>query len=169
MGLESLELILAVEDEFGIRVPEERAQEMETVRDLYDYIVGTLVAAGPGISKPVPTPVLMAAGVALVIGATILVCVAGIVLLDARSALQKIVGVLVGAAIVGIPVLLVLWLTDITRDTATRKKWLRQSGSREQLGEKVQERLVHRISTMCRPPRDHITLDSRFVDDLKFG
>lgn len=164
-----LELQIAVEEEFGIWVPEERAQGMESVRDLYDYILETLFAADPGVSKPVPTPLLMAAGVALILGATIVVCVAGIVLLDARSAAPKIVAVLVSAAIVGIPVLLVLWLTDITRDTATRKKWLRESESREQLGEKIQERLLHRIRAFCRPPCDDITLDSRFVGDLKFG
>jgi hypothetical protein len=49
MGLEGVELILAVEDEFGIRVPEECAQEMETVRDLYDFIVDTLVSTRPGV------------------------------------------------------------------------------------------------------------------------
>jgi len=49
MGFEFIELHMAVEDEFGIWIPEERAQGIETVRDLYDYIVDTIVSTRPGV------------------------------------------------------------------------------------------------------------------------
>jgi hypothetical protein len=39
MGLDGVELIMAVEDEFGLEIPEEDAQEFSTVGDLYDYLV----------------------------------------------------------------------------------------------------------------------------------
>ena len=39
MGLEFLHVIMSVEDEFGVEIPEEDAQQFNTVGDLYDYLV----------------------------------------------------------------------------------------------------------------------------------
>ena len=41
LGAESLdtyELVYAIEEEMGISIPDEKANEFETVRDAYDYI-----------------------------------------------------------------------------------------------------------------------------------
>ncbi len=39
MGLDSVQLILAVEEEFGIRVRDEKASEMMTVGDLFAHVL----------------------------------------------------------------------------------------------------------------------------------
>ncbi len=37
-SLDAVELIMAVEDEFNIEIPDEKAQEMLCVKDIVDYI-----------------------------------------------------------------------------------------------------------------------------------
>lgn len=37
-SLDAVELIMAVEDEFDIEVPDEDAQNMKTVKDIVDYV-----------------------------------------------------------------------------------------------------------------------------------
>ena len=38
MGLDILELVMALEKEFGLRLPDEELTRMRTVGELYDYI-----------------------------------------------------------------------------------------------------------------------------------
>jgi acyl carrier protein len=38
MGLDSVELLLAIEDEFGIDIPDERAATLYTVGEAFEYI-----------------------------------------------------------------------------------------------------------------------------------
>ncbi len=37
-SLDAVQLIMAVEDEFGIEIPDEVSTKMETVKDIVDYI-----------------------------------------------------------------------------------------------------------------------------------
>lgn len=37
-SLDSVELIMAIEEEFDIEIPDETAQNMKTVKDIVDYI-----------------------------------------------------------------------------------------------------------------------------------
>lgn len=37
-SLDAVELIMAVEDEFGIEISDEKAAEMKTVKDIVDYV-----------------------------------------------------------------------------------------------------------------------------------
>ncbi len=37
-SLDAVEIILGVEEEFGIEIPDEDAEKFETVRDLVDYV-----------------------------------------------------------------------------------------------------------------------------------
>jgi len=37
-SLETYELVYAIEEELGIRIPDEKANEFETVRDAFEYI-----------------------------------------------------------------------------------------------------------------------------------
>lgn len=42
MGLDTVELIIAIEDEFDLQIPDEDASYMESVGDIHLYIVKTL-------------------------------------------------------------------------------------------------------------------------------
>ena len=46
MGLESVEIVMAVEEEFGIRIPDERAAELATVGDMLDFVLIALRQRG---------------------------------------------------------------------------------------------------------------------------
>lgn len=46
MGLDAVELVLAVEDIFGIEIPDTAAERMATVGDLHAYIVAELQRQG---------------------------------------------------------------------------------------------------------------------------
>lgn len=37
-SLDTYELVYAIEEEIGVQIPDEKANEFETVRDAYDYI-----------------------------------------------------------------------------------------------------------------------------------
>ena len=37
-GLDTYELVYAIEEELGVSIPDEKANEFETVRDAYDFI-----------------------------------------------------------------------------------------------------------------------------------
>ena len=37
-SLDTYELVYAIEEELGVSIPDEKANEFETVRDAYDYI-----------------------------------------------------------------------------------------------------------------------------------
>ena len=41
-SLDTYELVYAIEEELGVSVPDEKAQEFETVRDAYDFIKAEL-------------------------------------------------------------------------------------------------------------------------------
>ncbi|MGI5818484.1 MAG: hypothetical protein ACOX9R_10370 [Armatimonadota bacterium] len=247
MGLEGVELMLAVEDEFGIRVPEERAQEMETVRDLYDYIVETLISARPGVCPSMfvfyrmrralaeslgmdrrsITPdsdfrELLAestrprhwermrdeVGLSIVdlalpareariarIAGTALLWAAVVIILAVASALAGwggwpmfLAGLPVGACMALLVLHPVLtWHTRYERAHATlipeghetpravvsrivpENEWLIRRESREWLQANIEDRLLHHVREICCYIPREVTLDSRFVDDLKFG
>lgn len=42
MGLESVELVMAIEEEFDINIPDEEAGNLDTVGKLYQYILDIL-------------------------------------------------------------------------------------------------------------------------------
>jgi acyl carrier protein len=37
-SLDAVEIILGIEEEFGLEIPDEEAEKFETVRDLVDYV-----------------------------------------------------------------------------------------------------------------------------------
>ena len=41
-GLDTYELVYAIEEELGVSIPDEKANEFETVRDAYDFIKSEL-------------------------------------------------------------------------------------------------------------------------------
>jgi len=53
MGLDSVEFVLALEDSFGIEIPNASAELMSTPRDVINYLVGALPRAdtGPCLSQ----------------------------------------------------------------------------------------------------------------------
>lgn len=46
MGMDAVELLMSVEEEFGIQIPEFDAEKMQTVDGMYRYIVGELERRG---------------------------------------------------------------------------------------------------------------------------
>ena len=46
MGLDGVELLMAVEEEFGLRISDEDGARMITVGDMHDYVVAQLRARG---------------------------------------------------------------------------------------------------------------------------
>lgn len=46
MGLDSVELVLAYEDAFGMQIPDEAAAQMQTPRDVINYVLPRLSSAG---------------------------------------------------------------------------------------------------------------------------
>ena len=42
MGLDTIELVMAIEDRFGIAIPEAEAEKLQIVGDLSDYVVAAL-------------------------------------------------------------------------------------------------------------------------------
>jgi len=46
MGLDTVELVLAIEDEFAIRIPDEVAEHLVTVGALHEYVLHTLKTDG---------------------------------------------------------------------------------------------------------------------------
>lgn len=46
MGLDSVELVMALEEEFGLDIPDADAERLETVGGTHDYIVETLKQRG---------------------------------------------------------------------------------------------------------------------------
>jgi len=46
MGLDSVELVMAFEDEFEIQIPNEAAEKLQTIRDVTDYVTAHLAAEG---------------------------------------------------------------------------------------------------------------------------
>jgi len=48
MGLDAVELVLAVEDEFAITIDDKDAEKITTPRQFADYVVGRLGAMAPG-------------------------------------------------------------------------------------------------------------------------
>ncbi|HEY9677825.1 MAG TPA: acyl carrier protein [Drouetiella sp.] len=49
MGLDSVELIMAVEEEFGVDIPNETAAEMTTVGSIYDWLKDKLKDSNPAV------------------------------------------------------------------------------------------------------------------------
>ena len=47
MGLDSVELVLAIEEEFGIDIPDRDAEKMRTVGDMYEWLKIRLSTADP--------------------------------------------------------------------------------------------------------------------------
>ena len=247
MGLEFVELLMAVEDEFGIHVPEERWQEVETVRELYDYITDTLISSRPGVcpsmfvfyrmrralaeslsmdrrsitpdtqfSELLPIRLRrldwerMRDGLGLSIpdlalpereariarktGTALLWAAVGITLAVAvivgisAGWLMSVFGLFAGMVIASwVLYPLLKWHTRYERKHATlipaghetpraiisrvvrENEWLIRRESREWLRGNIRERLLHHVREICCYIPGDITLDSRFVDDLKFG
>jgi hypothetical protein len=248
MGLEGLELILAVEDEFGIWIPEERAQEMETVRDFYDYILDTLISTRPGVCPSMFVFYRMRRALAQSLGIDrrsitpdsdfrevlgdedarrehwermrdqVGLAIAALEMPpEHQRMVRKIrfservayVGLLLTAVIL-CGVFVYWWLAPLALITAAlmgawlafpcaewrrayershstiipaghetpraiisrivpENEWLIRRESREWLRANIEERLLHHVREVaCYLPGD-ITLDSRLVDDLKFG
>lgn len=53
MGLDSIQLILAVEEEFGIRVQDEEASKMITVGDLFAHILSQCESEGKALDRAI--------------------------------------------------------------------------------------------------------------------
>ncbi len=53
MGLESVELVMAIEEEFDISIPDEEAGNLDTVGKLYQYILDILYLKQSGSSGEV--------------------------------------------------------------------------------------------------------------------
>jgi len=47
MGLDSVELVMAIEEEFGIEIPNEDAEQITTVGQMYDFLRKTLHSTPP--------------------------------------------------------------------------------------------------------------------------
>ena len=67
MGLESVEIVMAVEEEFGIQIPDERAVELATVGEMLDFVLTALrqrgdVAVGPRCATGGDTDVVARTG-----------------------------------------------------------------------------------------------------------
>ena len=59
LGIDSLSLIdvaVAAEDAFGIRIPDEELEHFQTVGDAIDYIQRAMVAAGKEVPRFVAAP-----------------------------------------------------------------------------------------------------------------
>jgi acyl carrier protein len=59
LGIDSLSLIdvaVAAEDTFGIRIPDEELERFQTVGNVIDYIQGAMVAAGKEVPRFVAAP-----------------------------------------------------------------------------------------------------------------
>ena len=59
LGIDSLSLIdvaVAAEDAFGIRIPDEELEHFQTVGDVIDYIQRAMVAAGKAVPRFVAAP-----------------------------------------------------------------------------------------------------------------
>ncbi len=55
LGLDSLDavdLVVALETEFGCRIPEETARSMETLQHIYDYVDGYLAQNPTNFGQP---------------------------------------------------------------------------------------------------------------------
>ena len=50
MGLDSVELVMAFEEEFEIEIPDAAAEEMVSVRDVRDFVVAELARNGREIT-----------------------------------------------------------------------------------------------------------------------
>jgi acyl carrier protein len=46
MGLDTVELVMAIEDEFGIEIPNEDAAKLGVIGDLFDFVVRALRQRG---------------------------------------------------------------------------------------------------------------------------
>ncbi len=51
MGLDTVELVLAVEEEFGIEIPNAAAERVSSVGGMQDYIVQTLQSRGISVDE----------------------------------------------------------------------------------------------------------------------
>ena len=51
MGLDTVELVIAVEEEFSISIPNENASEMFRVGDLRDFVIGELRDRGETVDE----------------------------------------------------------------------------------------------------------------------
>ncbi len=54
MGLETVEMVMAIEEEFGIEIPETDAEGIIKVGDLSDHVIAKLAAAAPPNEPPDP-------------------------------------------------------------------------------------------------------------------
>ena len=51
MGLDTVELVMAFEEEFGVEIPNEAAEKMVSVRDVRDFMVAEIRRRG-GVADP---------------------------------------------------------------------------------------------------------------------
>jgi acyl carrier protein len=55
MGLDTVELVIEIEEAFGVSIPDERAQEMVTVGDVYQFLIDNCPAAEVRAPQPCST------------------------------------------------------------------------------------------------------------------
>ena len=58
MGLDTVELVMSVEEEFDIDIPPEAAEKITTVGDLRDFVVASLERKGGAVGGVCPDSVL---------------------------------------------------------------------------------------------------------------
>lgn len=51
MGLDTVELVMALEEEFGINIPNADAEKLVVIGDMHDYIVRTLRQRGDTLDE----------------------------------------------------------------------------------------------------------------------
>ena len=58
MGLDTVELVIAIEEEFEIGISDDAAEQMITVGDVYDFVLKALRAEGRIGSDPRDEPII---------------------------------------------------------------------------------------------------------------
>ena len=53
MGLDSVCLVLAIEEEFGVDIPHPDAEKMHTVGDVFDWLKMHFASAEPGLDEEI--------------------------------------------------------------------------------------------------------------------
>ena len=49
MGLDAVELVMAIEEEFGLEIPDSEAEKLQRVGELHTFVVSTLRSRSPAV------------------------------------------------------------------------------------------------------------------------